>query len=274
MSDPSQGGSPYQQPTSAANDWMAQLFVFNQLLAGKATAALVKVLACTNAGGLVPAGTVDVQMLVNQVDGNGEAPTPHGPMYKLPYSRLQGGTFAAIIDPVAGDIGLAVFCSRDSSAAVAVRGLANPGSDDVMGFNSGMYFGGFLNATPTSYLIYTPGVGVKIVDPVAVTIQAPTVTVQAATAIVNATTKAQVTSPDIELVGNTVVTGSLTVTGPAALEGGLAVTGGAGATVAGTLAATVDVTAAGKSLHNHVHAGQGSLIAGATLVTGSTAAPT
>lgn len=263
MSD--QGGTPYQQATSAANDWMAQLFIFNQLLRGKATAALVKVLTCTNAGGLVPAGTVDVQMLVNQVDGNGGAPTPHGPLYKLPYNRLQGGTFAAVIDPAAGDIGLAVFCSRDSSAAVAVKGQANPGSDDVLGFTSGMYFGGFLNAVPTSYVSYTPGVGIKIVDPVAVAIQAPTVTV-------TATTKAQVTSPDIELVGNTKVTGTLTVTGEAALEGGLAVTGGTGATVAGTLAATVDVTAAGKSLHNHDH-GPGSFVAGATAVTGISAPP-
>lgn len=272
MSD--QGGTPYQQATSAANDWMAQLFIFNQLLRGKATAALVKVLACTNAGGIVPAGTVDVQILVYQVDGNGGSPTPHGPLYNVPYNRLQGGHFAAIIDPVPGDIGLAVFCSRDSSAAVVAKGHASPGSDDVMGMTSGMYFGGFLNGVPTSYVAYVPGVGIKIVDPVAVAIQAPTVTVQAVNATVTATTKAQVTSPDIELVGNTVVTGSLTVTGAAALEGGLAVTGGTGATVAGTLAATVDVTAAGKSLHNHVHAGTGSLVAGSTPVTGSTATPT
>lgn len=273
MSDPSQGGVPYQQPNSAANDWLAQVFVLDQILRGKATAALVTVLACTNDGGIVPAGTVDVQMLVNQVDGNGGSPTPHGPLYKLPYHRLQGGKFAAIIDPSPGDIGLAVFCSRDSTAAVAALGVANPGSDDVMGYTSGMYFGGFLNGTPTDYVAISAA-GIKIISPTAVSIQAPTVTVQAANVTVNATTKAQVTSPDIELVGNTTVTGSLTVTGAAALEGGLAVTGGSGATVAGTIAATVDVTAAGKSLHNHVHAGQGSLVAGSTPVTGSTAVPT
>lgn len=273
MSD--QAGTPYQQPTSAANEWTKLVFVFNQLLRGKATAGLVEVLACTNAGGIAPVGTVDVRLLVNQVDGQGGSPTPHGPMYSLPYHRLQGGTFAAIIDPAPGDIGLAVFCMRDSTAAFAAKGPASPASDDVMGFNSGMYFGGFLNGTPTDYVAISAA-GIKIVSPTAVTVQAPTVTVQAATSAtvtaptvtVTATTKAQVTSPDIELVGNTTVTGTLTVTGAAALEGGIAVTGGSGTnTVAGTLSATVDVTANGKSLHNHVHGG-------VTTGSGSTAPPT
>lgn len=273
-----QAGTPYQQPTSAANEWTKLLFVFNQLLRGKATAGLVEVLACTNAGGIAPVGTVDVRLLVNQVDGQGGSPTPHGPMYGLPYHRLQGGTFAAIIDPKPGDIGLAVFCSRDSSAAVSAKGPASPASDDVMGFNSGMYFGGFLNGTPTSYVAFTAA-GIKIVDPQSITLTAPTVTIQATTATVNATnatinatTKAQVTAPDIELTGAVNVTGSLTVSGAAALNGGLAVTGGSGATVAGTLAATVDVTANGKSLHNHTH-GPGSYVAGSTPVTGNSAPP-
>lgn len=273
MSD--QQGTPYQQPASAANEWTKLVFVFNQLLRGKATAMLVEVLACSNSGGIAPVGTVDVKPLVAQVNGQGTSPEPHGPIYGLPYNRVQGGAMAVIIDPVPGDIGLAVFCSRDSTGAFAAKGPASPASDDVMGFNSGMYFGGFLNAAPTSYVAYVPGQGIQIVDPQAITLQAPSVTVQATNVTVNATTKAQVTSPDIELTGNTTVTGSLTVTGAAALQGGVTVSGGSGTnTVTGTLAATVDVTAAGKSLHNHVHAGQGSLVAGATPVTGNTAAPT
>lgn len=271
MSD--QEGIPYQQPTSAASDWLSVLFMVNQILLGKATAGLVKVIACTNAGGIAPVGTVDVQLLVAQVDGSGGSPTPHGPMYSLPYYRLQGGAFAAIIDPVPGDIGLAVFCMRDSTAAFAAKGPASPASADVMGFNSGMYFGGFLNGVPTSYVAYVPGVGVKIFDPASITIQAPQVTVTAATAIVTATTKAQVTSPDIELVGNTKVTGTLTVTGAAALEGGIAVTGGSGPnTIAGALTVTGDVTADGTSVHNHDH-GPGTYVAGSTPVTGDSGPP-
>lgn len=175
-----QQGTPYQQPTSAANDWTALAFIFNQLLRGKASAALVKVLACSNAGGIAPVGTVDVQMLVSQVNGAGQSPEPHGPMYGLPYHRLQGGTFAAIIDPQPGDIGIAVFCSRDSTGAFAAKGAASPASDDVMGFNSGMYLGGFLNAAPTSYVAFVPGQGIKVVDPLKITLQAPTIALQGA----------------------------------------------------------------------------------------------
>lgn len=265
MSD--QQGSPYQQPTSAANDWLASLFVVNQILRGKATAAIVKVLACTNAGGIAPVGTVDVQMLVNQVNGAGTDPESHGPMYGLPYFRLQGGAFAAIIDPQPGDIGLAVFCSRDSTGAFAAKGPASPASADVMGFNSGMYFGGFLNGAPTDYAAWVPGQGIKLVSTTVVTVQAPTVTVNATNATVNASAQATVEAPAIALTGDTIVTGTLTVTGAATLEGGMAVSGGSGTnTVTGTLAATVDVTAGGKSLHNHVHGG-------VTTGSGSTAPP-
>lgn len=272
-------GTPYQQPTSAANDWTMTLFVVNQLLAGKATAGLVRVLACTNAGGIAPVGTVDVELLVNQVDGAGTSPTPHGPMYGLPYNRLQGGAFAVIIDPIPGDIGLAVFCSRDSTAAFAAKGPAGPASADVMGFNSGMYFGGFLNGTPSSYAAYVPGVGVKIVDPLSILLQAPQVTIQAAT-------QATIQAPTIALEGAVVqtagpvtmattlaVAGAATVTGALAANGGLSVSGGSGTnTVTGTLAATVDVTANGKSLHNHPHL-PGTYVAGATPVTGNSGAP-
>lgn len=269
-----QQGTPYQQPASAANEWTKLVFVFNQLLRGKATAALVQVLGCSNAGGIAPVGTVDVYMLVNQVNGQGGSPTPHGPMYSLPYHRLQGGTFAVIIDPKPGDIGLAVFCSRDSSPSVHAHGPAPPGSDDVMGFNSGMYLGGFLNGIPTSYVAFTSS-GIQIVDPQAITLQAPTVTIQATNATINASTQVTVQSPAIALEGNVTVFETLTVVEATGLGGGVSVTGGSGPnTVTGSLAVTVDVTAGGKSLHNHVHAGQGSLVAGATPVTGNTAAPT
>lgn len=256
MSDPSQGGVPYQQPTSAASDWLAQLFLVNQILRGKATAALVQVLGCTNAGGLVPAGTVDVYMLVNQVNGAGGSPTQHGPLYRLPYNRLQGGAFAAIIDPAKGDIGLAVFCSRDSSAAVAAHGAAPPGSDDVMGFTSGMYFGGFLNAVPTSYFQYVPGGGVTVVDPVSITLRAPQVTITAATGVT-------ITAP------LTTVQGALAVTDGANVDGGLVVTGGI---TGDTAALSGDVTADAVSLISHKHPA-GTLVAGSTPVTGNTAAP-
>lgn len=297
MSD--QQGTPFQQPTSAANEFTKLVFVVNQLLRGKATAALVEVLACTNAGGIAPVGTVDVRMLVSQVNGQGGNPEPHGPMYSLPYHRLQGGAFAVIVDPKAGDIGVAVFCSRDSTAAFSSKGQASPASDDVMGFNSGLYLGGFLNGTPASYVAFTSS-GIQIVDPQSITLQAPTVTVQAtvvainassqatiqtATAVIDASAQATIQAPTIALegtvnqtAGDVTLAQQLTVTGATVLDGGVSVTGGSGAVVTGTVAvtgsvtATVDVTANGKSLHNHDH-GPGTYHAGATAVTGTSDPP-
>ena len=87
-------------------------FMVQQALAQVQTASVVKVMACTNDGGVSPVGTVDAQILVNQVNGQGN-PTPHATMYCLPYLRIQGGANAVIIDPQPGDIGIAVFASRD-----------------------------------------------------------------------------------------------------------------------------------------------------------------
>jgi hypothetical protein len=57
-------------------------FMIRQMLANLQTAALVQVQACSNTGGISPVGTVDVQILVNQVDGQGH-PMPHVTMYRM-----------------------------------------------------------------------------------------------------------------------------------------------------------------------------------------------
>ena len=68
-------------------------FVVKQALANVQTATIVKVIACSNDGGLSPVGTVDVQILANQVSigaGGQMVGTPHLTMYGLPYLRVQG----------------------------------------------------------------------------------------------------------------------------------------------------------------------------------------
>ena len=89
-------------------------FLISQALNRVSTATLVKVVSVTNAGGLSPVGFVDVQPLVNQLDGAGNA-VPHGVLHRLPYFRLQGGADAVILDPKVGDIGMAAFANRDIS---------------------------------------------------------------------------------------------------------------------------------------------------------------
>jgi hypothetical protein len=157
-------------PADSADDHAAMTFMTRQLLAKMQTVTLVKVLACTNAGGVTAVGTVDVQPLVTQLAGDGTA-TLYAPLFKLPYFRLQGGANALILDPQVGDIGMAGFCSRDISAVKKTKAQANPGSLRKYDFADGLYFGGMLNGTPTQYLAFSAG-GITIMTPNAVTITA------------------------------------------------------------------------------------------------------
>ena len=148
-------------------------FMVQQALALVQTASVVKVTACTNDGGVSPVGTVDVQILVNQVNGQGN-PTPHVTMYSLPYLRVQGGANAVIIDPQPGDIGIAVFANRDITNVKSTKAQANPGSFRMHDFSDGMYLGGLLNGTPSQYLQFSSA-GISLVSPNEVKSAAPAI---------------------------------------------------------------------------------------------------
>lgn len=178
-----------QSLQGAGSDYNSLVFVFQQLINKLATVALVQVKAVTNAGGVSPVGTVDVQPLVNQLTGQG-VPYPHGTIYKVPYFRLQGGANAVILDPQVGDLGMCAFCSRDISAAKTAKGVANPGSYRTFDWADGLYLGGFLNGTPTQYVQFTAG-GIQLTSP----------------------TKVKITAPAIELDGPVTATSSIVATG-------------------------------------------------------------
>jgi hypothetical protein len=158
-------------PSSSQGEFNALSFVIEQALSKMQTALPVKVISCTNSGGLSPVGTVDIQPLVNQVDGDGN-PTPHSTIHTVPYVRIQGGANAVIIDPQPGDIGVAVFASQDITKVKNTKGQANPGSFRIFDWGDAMYLGGALNGVPTQYIQFTAA-GINIVSPNAVTITAP-----------------------------------------------------------------------------------------------------
>lgn len=211
-----------QQPADVASDYATTRFIIEALLSRVSTCTLVRVVACTNDGGLSPVGTVDVQPLVNQIAGDGSA-WPHGRLYTLPYCRAQGGVNAVILDPQPGDLGLVVFASRDISAIkssagkaqaadAATRGL-NPGSKRQYDMSDGLYVGGLLNGTPEQFVRFS-STGLELVSPSKITLTAPT----------------------IELMGDVVQTdGDITATGSITAEG--------------------DVVGEGISLHDHTHGG-------------------
>lgn len=139
-------------PWSTQGDYNVQLFAIQRALSRMQTATLVQVQTCTNSGAVAPVGTVDVLPLVNQVDGDGNG-MPHTTVFGLPYLRLGAGSNGVIIDPQAGDIGVAVFASRDISKVVATQAAGNPGSGRQYDYADGIYLGTVLSANaPTQYL--------------------------------------------------------------------------------------------------------------------------
>jgi hypothetical protein len=151
-------------------------FAIQQAITKMQTATLVQVESCTNAGDLSPVGMVDIVPLVNQVDSAGN-PVPHITIYNVPYLRIQGGSNAVIIDPQPGDIGIAVFASRDISKVKATLAQANPGSARQYDFSDALYLGGLLNGAPQQYIQFNSD-GITVNSPTAITIKAPTINLE------------------------------------------------------------------------------------------------
>jgi len=224
-------------PQSTWGEFNNLTFMVQQALAKMQTATLVRIESCTNSGGMSPVGFVDVTPMVNQIDGHGN-PTPHVTIHNLPYFRLQGGANGIIIDPQKGDIGVAVFASRDISKVKATRKQGNPGSHRQYSFADGMYLGGMLNGTPTQYVQFSAA-GIRIHSPTAVVLEAPVVEI-------DASVSCTVNTPIFTVNGATVLNGTLTQ--------GKGSAGGA-CDMLGPLNVINDVVAQGTSLHNHVHGG-------------------
>jgi len=145
--------NPLALPSDFDSEQNGLNFAIQQAMLKLQTALPVRVMAVRNAG-VAPVGQVDIQVLVDMVDGQGNT-VQHGTISNVPYFRLQGGTNAVIVDPLPGDIGMACFCSRDISAVKSVKDAAPPGSWRSHDFSDALYIGGFLNGTPTSYIQIT-----------------------------------------------------------------------------------------------------------------------
>lgn len=147
--------NPLALPSDFDSEQNGLNFAIQQAMLKLQTALPVRVMAVRNSG-LAPVGQVDIQVLVDMVDGQGNT-VQHGTISNVPYFRLQGGANAVIVDPQPGDIGMACFCSRDISAVKSVKDAAPPGSWRSHDFSDALYLGGFLNGTPTSYIQITQG---------------------------------------------------------------------------------------------------------------------
>lgn len=142
-------------PDDFASEHNSLSFVIMQILSRFRTVSLVQVQSCSNSGGLAPWGVVSAIPITSMVNGKGQ-PQAHGPIYNLPYIRLQGGTSAVILDPAENDYGLALICDRDISNAkntpILTGSNVPPATARIANLADGVYLGGCLNGIPLRYI--------------------------------------------------------------------------------------------------------------------------
>jgi len=148
--------------TSGTSDRNAHHFQTKQQIANVRGTHPVKIIA-VHGGGVGPDPTVDVQMLVNQADGQGN-PTPHGTIYGIAAPRNQSGNGSLINDPIVGDMGYMHVADRDTSSFRSTNAQANPGSNRRHSPSDGVFTRGHNGtATPKQYVQFRSD-GLTIMD--------------------------------------------------------------------------------------------------------------
>lgn len=165
----------FRSTSGDGNETAALRSLVRSVLSEVATSAVVRVVNARSNGEVAPPGTIDVQMLVHQIDGAANA-YPHGPIYNVPYHRTQNGMHGIIMDPKPGDVGVIVCASRDISAVKANQGAASaPGSFRRYDLADALYVGTVIaKGAPQQYVQFTDD-GMNLVSLGTITITAPTI---------------------------------------------------------------------------------------------------
>ena len=198
-------------------------FAMNQKLKdGMQTSFVGRIDSCSGKGSEAGSGTVSATQLTAQADASGKS-LPMPSMTKLPYTRLQGGIAAVIIDPVPGDICVFSCCKQDISGIK--QGTSQPvpaGSYRSFSQSDSIAVGAIHTKTPEVWIEIKQDKTVVIHAPKGVKIETDeTVEVTAK--------KVDITAPEVSIKGNVKVAGSVTSTG--------------------------DMSAGGKSYLSHTHKG-------------------
>jgi hypothetical protein len=156
-------GYGYQVPGSSNDRYRALSFIVKQILGSDVRTAEPAVVLSVTGGGISAPPTVSVQVLVNQVDGLGNA-TPHGQIFNVPVWRLQCGNGGIISDPVVDDTGLLVVCDRDISSVQSTGGqVSNPGSSRRFDLSDSIFLPGLFMGEISQYAQFT-STGIVITD--------------------------------------------------------------------------------------------------------------
>jgi|GEM_PF-482355 hypothetical protein len=197
-----------QHYDTSNNDTNAVAFFFEQRLKNLHTALPVRVLEVfpQNPGpekrGPYGTGFVNVTLEIDQVDNEDKAIKTQ-PAYNLPYSRIQGGECALVIDPKPGDVGWAIFCERDISKFKRTRRRSLPDSLRMHSQADGIYLGGILNVQPRLYIQVREDGGVVI------ECDDQDLTVNCAKAVVNARERVRCDTPRVDVVNDLYIGGDI-----------------------------------------------------------------
>jgi hypothetical protein len=162
MADDASGYAGQAGLTAGNSSRNADDFQAQQRTAHVRTMVPVKVMK-VHGGGVGPAPTLDVQILLDQQDGQGNA-TPHGMIYGIQAPRNMSGNMAIINDPVVGDMGWMHVADRDISAFVSANDKASPGSNRRHSMSDGVYQRSHdSKGTPKQYIMARED-GITIVD--------------------------------------------------------------------------------------------------------------
>lgn len=136
-----------------AIDFMARMIAKKSVMVAK----IVKVVSVNAAG-----RTVDVSPMVDQVTPEGTN-IPHGIIHEVPYGYEQAGNCAIQIDPVAGDIGVAVFEDRDITRVKRTWKNATPQTLRAHNFADALYVRTLIAATTPQHIIaFNQGTGITV----------------------------------------------------------------------------------------------------------------
>lgn len=233
MSDDKEYGGMQNSFTSADPFNMLDFVIERKIKQLVNTSALVRVDGCTSTGASAGAGSVSATPMVAQSDAKGHI-LPMVSIPQMPHARVQGGIAALIIDPVAGDLGIASFCKADSSNIK--EGTTEPqraGSYRAFDQADGVLVATISNKAPEVWIELKQDKTIVIHAPEGCTIETDkSLTIKAGEGV-------KIDTPQ------TTITGNLTTTGEK----------GDQTSLAGTLTSTGDQVAGGISQMNHTHTG-------------------
>lgn len=164
--------SNYSNPVDNGTEADSLLSNLEFFLYGKHFTEIVKILAVY---GEAPNLKVDILPLVTRTTNTGD-PIPNVTVYGVTAFRLQRGNSAVIMNPVVGDIGIAMYCDKDSDNARRDRISGAPNTTRCHSRIDALYLGGLLNQQPDQFIEFADSaINITSPNPVNVTCSKATI---------------------------------------------------------------------------------------------------